>query len=264
MSNIFKIVLSVGAGIATGVVIGYQYAAYKLPKDIWKEALEAVDREVEYRMSRLETDEAEANRAGLYEETVEGLDYVRLVEEVAPEKPRRVNYAEYGKQASITEHTIDEPKVDNVFEDYGMEEDMLAAPDEIVDEVVVDLDLPDDVLLERESGDIFVITKEEFFEDSELGHSQITLIYYEGDKSLADDNDQHVSDVKNTVSRQNLARFGVGSGEDHVVYIRNLRLSADYEVIRQEGNFTDVLRDMQAVMDRTEPKGRPRKMRDDG
>lgn len=82
----------------------------------------------------------------------------------------------------------------------------------------------------------FIISKEEFMEN-EIEYEQSTLTYFEGDDVLADDKDDYIRDVDAVVGEDNLDRFGFLSGDNNVVYIRNDRLKAMYEVLHSSGEY---------------------------
>lgn len=81
----------------------------------------------------------------------------------------------------------------------------------------------------------YVIPPEEFgeFDDYET----ISLTYY-ADKVLADDLDELVEDVDNVVGLKSLETFG--EYEDDSVFVRNDRLRADYEILLDTRNYSDV------------------------
>lgn len=82
----------------------------------------------------------------------------------------------------------------------------------------------------------YVISFEEFNEN-EPGHEQITLAYYAEDDTLADEKDQPVDNTDYLVGDDNLLRFGAGSHDRKVVYIRNERIDVDFEVVRSGGSY---------------------------
>lgn len=86
----------------------------------------------------------------------------------------------------------------------------------------------------------FVISKEEFLEN-EPEHEQMRLTYFEGDGALIDSKDQSVSDTDTSVGDDNLTRFGYGSGEKNLVYVRNMRLECDFEIQRDERTYAETL-----------------------
>lgn len=88
---------------------------------------------------------------------------------------------------------------------------------------------------EEEHDEPYILTVEEF-EDGRVGYDSIGLSYYEGDDTLVDESEEMV-DVDQTIGEENLTWFK-DSGTD-AMYIRNDRVSCDYEVIRLDGNFYD-------------------------
>lgn len=104
----------------------------------------------------------------------------------------------------------------------------------------------------------YVISTAEFM-DPPRGYESITITYYEGDGTLADERDQIIDDVDGTIGDHNLENFGVGTTEDHIVYVRNERISADFEVVKEERGYVEAV----LGMDPPEPferngKRRPR------
>lgn len=90
----------------------------------------------------------------------------------------------------------------------------------------------------RNPEEPYVISFEEFNENS-TDWEQNNLVYYEGDDVLADERDNPIPEIEATVGYDNLNRFGHGSQDPKVVYIRNERTEALFEVIKNEGKFAD-------------------------
>lgn len=90
-------------------------------------------------------------------------------------------------------------------------------------------------LAQRGETDPYVISAEEFLEN-ETDFTQINLTYYAGDDVLSDEEDRTV-DNKSVVGENNLQKFGHGSKDRNVVYIRNPRFKTEYEVVRSQGKF---------------------------
>lgn len=84
----------------------------------------------------------------------------------------------------------------------------------------------------------FVIHKDEF-ENGELEYEQATLTYYEGDDVVADMRDSAIDDVDHVLGLDSLQKFGYGSGDANVVYVRNDRLQLDYEIVKSDGSFAE-------------------------
>jgi hypothetical protein len=84
----------------------------------------------------------------------------------------------------------------------------------------------------------YILHRDEFF-SNENEYRQCSLSYYRGDNILCDEHDVPVYNPERVVG--NLA-FGHGSADPSIVYVRNDRLLAEYEVILDEGFYqTEVL-----------------------
>lgn len=94
----------------------------------------------------------------------------------------------------------------------------------------------EDEVTNRSSGKPYVITEEEYLAQ-EMSFSQSTLTYYEGDGILADEKDQEVPVIDPIIGEHNLERFGDGTGDEDTMFIRNERMSAEFEVVRSEGKY---------------------------
>lgn len=95
--------------------------------------------------------------------------------------------------------------------------------------------------IKKEVADVerpYVIKPEEFGEFDE--YEQISLTYY-ADGVLADDMDERVEDVDYIVGTDSLTHFG--EYEDDSVFVRNDRMKADYEILLDPRNYTDVVPD---------------------
>lgn len=66
---------------------------------------------------------------------------------------------------------------------------------------------------------------------------QITITYFEGDDVLIDETDEVISKKDEVVGMDNLAKFGFGSGDPNVVYVRNPKLDIEYEILRDKGHY---------------------------
>lgn len=88
-----------------------------------------------------------------------------------------------------------------------------------------------------EDGEVFVISPEEFGENDEYETKGLT---YYADGVLADDMDDVVEDVEDLIGKGSLNR--IGEYADDAVYVRNVRMRCDYEVIASLKNYTDVFK----------------------
>lgn len=88
----------------------------------------------------------------------------------------------------------------------------------------------------RSPGRPYVISHDEYFA-SEEEYDNISLTYYEEDDTLVDERDSPINEVDKVVGDEALARFGHGSKDKNVVYIRNEKLEIDYEITRSNGSY---------------------------
>lgn len=85
----------------------------------------------------------------------------------------------------------------------------------------------------RNPDNPYIITIDEYMDDDQ-GYSQSTLTYYKGDDVLTDELDMPIYNAERIASP---LIFGKGSRDPSIVYIRNERLEAEYEVIIDHGYF---------------------------
>lgn len=86
----------------------------------------------------------------------------------------------------------------------------------------------------------YVISEDEFVWPAKFGEfDRNTLIYYEKDDVLTTDRDEVITDVEKLIGPSALTSFGNKSGHRDVVYIRNIKLGADYEVLREYGSYKE-------------------------
>lgn len=84
--------------------------------------------------------------------------------------------------------------------------------------------------------DPYIIHRDEFFADEEGYDNHTTLTYYQGDDILCDETD---APIYNADKITGPLIFGHGSQDPSIVYIRNPRLKAEYEVLLEYGTFAE-------------------------
>lgn len=94
----------------------------------------------------------------------------------------------------------------------------------------------DEEIKQRDPAIPYVVSKEEFFLNEEE-FDQVQYTYYLGDSTVADETDKSVDDTDTVLGDNNLMLFGHGSGDRHIVYIRNENLKLDFEVVLSKGSF---------------------------
>jgi hypothetical protein len=98
----------------------------------------------------------------------------------------------------------------------------------------------DALMKDRDPNFPYIITKEEFYQNDQ-DFEQKKFTYWEGDDILADDQEElnPIEDVERVAGEDNLRRFGYGSGDEHVLYIRNETLDPpmDLHITRSTGRY---------------------------
>lgn len=87
----------------------------------------------------------------------------------------------------------------------------------------------------------YVLHKDEFFaeEKEDDNYSQLSLTYYAGDNILVDEQDSPIYNYEQVIGP---LKFGHGSGDPNVFYVRNDKLRAEYEICSDPGLYSvDVL-----------------------
>jgi hypothetical protein len=89
---------------------------------------------------------------------------------------------------------------------------------------------------ERSEEEPYVVSIAEWSNDEE-DFDKITVRYFEEDTTLVEELRSETLPLE-SVGESNLLRFGVGSQDESIVYVRNEMLKIDFEVIRDEGSYT--------------------------
>lgn len=90
----------------------------------------------------------------------------------------------------------------------------------------------------------YVIPPEQFGDDE--NYDQISLTYY-ADGVLADENDEVIDDVEETVGIESLNHFG--EHEDDSVFVRNDTRKCDYEILLDQRTYSEVAEEMPQRME---------------
>lgn len=96
----------------------------------------------------------------------------------------------------------------------------------------------DTELSKRSEDRPYVISYDEFMQN-DSGYTQVSFTYYETDDTLTNEEDEAVENVDATVGTDNLTRFGHGSNDPNIVYVRNEKTELDFEVTRSMGSYAE-------------------------
>lgn len=86
----------------------------------------------------------------------------------------------------------------------------------------------------------YVINIEEFTDDNE-DYDKLSVTYYEGDDVMADERDGVIPEPSTLVGADALTRFGEGSDDENIVYVRNEKLTSDFEIVRDARSYASVV-----------------------
>jgi hypothetical protein len=95
-------------------------------------------------------------------------------------------------------------------------------------------------LSSRDPDQPYVIHADEYLADDMGWDSQQTVTWYEGDAILTDHKDRPIHNGYELIG-DCVKRFGHGSGDPNIVFVRNEKLQAEYEVIRDVGSYEEVV-----------------------
>ena len=112
---------------------------------------------------------------------------------------------------------------------------------------------------DRNADRPYVITLEQFMADGIHEDNKVSLLFFEEDGQLVDERETLVPNVEEVLGEKNLTHFGLGSNDRNAVYIRNEKLTCDFEVIRDSRSFSEVVLGVKPAREASSL----RKMRDD-
>lgn len=96
--------------------------------------------------------------------------------------------------------------------------------------------LSEDIVTERVEGnfEIYLAGEPDDF---------ATLIFYKGDNTLTDDRDGVIPSANDVIGRAAIDRLldGGPGAEDHTIFVKNLRTNVAYEVVLDEGSYSETV-----------------------
>lgn len=232
-------ILETGVEVVKGtrlVVIGIAAASFTvgavLASVVWKKKLE---KKYEERSER-EIDEARAfyakrDKTGEYSDPVELAERLSATRPVSDEDPDLERVREIARSYQSDDIADAQEKVEQG-------EEIVVIPTEVVNiftQAEEDFNYEEE-LKNRSIEAPYVITRQEF-DAGEQEFTQSRLTYYDGDDVLADEGDKPIPDSDSVVGDNNLLKFGHGSGDTNIVYIRNEAMELDFEVARHDGRY---------------------------
>lgn len=199
----------IGVGAVVGFFVGYRFNREKIKAEAFKESEEEIAQIREHYQSKIAAIDNAAVKEGMSDLVVEeGYAHIRTTEEMTvPVKPSvPVN------PPKVTYRSVDTEKDKN---------DGWAFPRE---------------LAQRTPDRPYIIHQDEFAHN-ESEYDQVTYTYYAGDDILLDEHEEIIMDRDSIVGRGTLNRFGHGTDDFNIVYVRNPVLESEIEICRSPGSY---------------------------
>jgi hypothetical protein len=114
----------------------------------------------------------------------------------------------------------------------------------------------------RNSDRPYVIHVDEFTGQEKM-YEQVEFSYYDEDEVVADARDQMLNNVNDVIGVENLKKFGHGSGNKYVVYVRNDKLNLDIEINKTEGSYAEIVQGHGIIEHSDTKRRRPNRKFDD-
>lgn len=212
------------ASFAAGVGVGYLVCLKRIDRQIEADLQELRNNFMDMELVQEEVDRADVEA---YEETKDALikGIVSFKEDAVPNDQYAVEreievdddqdsvvIVEDFAQAVKDELEVKEPETNNIFEDNW----------DVAEEIA-----------NRTEDAPYILHVNEFFENDK-GYRQTTLTWYDGDKILCDEDNTPIYAPQKVVGK---LEFGRGSNDPNMVYIRNDKLKAEYEISRDPGHY---------------------------
>ena len=203
-------VAGAGIGVAVGFGVGYFVMGKRLETKYEKLAKEEIAEMREHYTKKMVAAQSKPPANVIVEERQYDEKELQAIEETNRRFPPE-------KETPMVEET---PQVSNIFEDpwdYAVE-------------------------IKKRQHDVPYIIHYDEFQQNEPENEQVTYTYYELDDVLADIRDTEIDDMDAVIGLGNLGRWGHGSNDENIVYVRNEYLSLDVEIVRDRGSFAEETR----------------------
>lgn len=117
--------------------------------------------------------------------------------------------------------------------------------------------------IKRRSPDKPYVISEEEWGDGQEDYQQVTLTYYAGDATLADEKEEHIPDSNAVIGIGTLDRFGHGCADANTVFVRNEKMGIQFEVVRSDGKYAHEVLGLQHSSETFARRPRRHRMDDD-
>ena len=191
-----------GVGIAIGFTVGYKVAEKRLQTKYSKLAEEEISEMREH-----------------YQQKMVAVEPKPPLDKIVKERER---YSE-AEQRAIDETNAQFPPEEEVQEGVVVQEVEETTQVNVFDSE----DWNYAAEIAKRDPEVPYIVHVDEFTQNEPDHDQLTYTYYEVDDVLADQQENTIDDMDAVIGLGNLGRWGHGSKDEHIVYIRNEEMKTD-------------------------------------
>lgn len=214
----------IGVGFAIGFFFGHRWNKEKIKAEAFKQSEAEVEKIREIYRSSTETVRVVEDKPSL-EEVVEERGYSTRVTDEEMERPTRPPVVVKPATPHVPPFPDQEPTFETPVGSKGKDDGW----DWKVE------------LAQRTHDRPYILHQNEFTEKEAEGFSQVTYTYYIGDEVLTDEGEDIVENPDVVVGTFNLDRFGHGADDFDVLYVRNQRLSMEFEICRVHESYQEAM-----------------------
>lgn len=223
--NQLKVLAAFSVGTGLGALVTYLLAKKQFEAELVKEIQ---DVKTNYRSLRKEdyesfTDYSSKNRPEVIkDEALASLEVNAILEHAKLNEEMKTQVEQYQSES-----------VFNRFEHKEPEDKHLIPAD-------ANETLFENLKATRTEDKPYLISIDEYHDEFNHWQKQ-SVTYFAGDNIIAYEDDTVMMDPDETIGTINLSRFGVMSQDEHIVYVRNHRLNIDYEIVLDDGKYSEMM-----------------------
>lgn len=236
--------IKIGLGFVAGAIVG-GFVTHKIHMHVFENMIEDELESVRQYVDRQK--EKYADIRGDYKEPKAPWEeqYEREIEIYDEDVVEPIQYQQVDPTERVDYH---KPDLDDLIYEKGYSTDEL---EDAYDAISEEFDGPEDDEPEIDRGEenmidvspIRMISDEEFNET--MNHyDKISIVYYAGDGTLADERDEIIPDIEQTIglnALETLEAFGAMGVESDIIHVRNDNIAVDFEVVRDDNSYSEVV-----------------------
>lgn len=248
MNNAVKMSLAGAAGLAVGALVSNYITVKYMNKqfmNVIESEMEAMNEHFSAQQARRDRDRIERfQKSGRYATPEEALEAASIITDYSDSDSSAAELVSKlmdRKIADIPElESDDEPDVFPGNPEDEDEDEVLPETLNVYEQSAILDDegapIQDPFFQERDHQYPYIVSIGEFH-NTEDDFSKISVVWYEGDDILTDENGRTVDNYERIIGSDFAGRFGDHSDDKNVVYVRNRDYASDYEVTRNKRAF---------------------------